>query len=815
MTTDRQTNKRLILFICVLVIISIVGCNIGTKSNGEISYGITRNQYNWSYKFPTDDMVLEMANDIIDGHLWVLDTMESLDYDAIEMLDWDIQYTDSPNSFQLYLQCLNPVMYLTKAYEISNQVAYLEFAEKFIDKWNVYRHSAKASDNPFVWYDHGTALRAETLIYYALVKETIDDNTKMKLYDLILEHAEWLNDDKNYTSNHNHGIFQDRALIYCAKFLRNKDYLEHAKNRLETQKEYAFNDEMIHVENSPGYQVGVMELFRMIAEFLVQYEDDFGQKLYDDVKKSAEFMAYITKPNGYLAEIGDTNSGTDSSVVTNARLSVFDNKHLTYASTQGMDGEMPNESSVIYAEGGYYVSHNSWDNTNYSDSTWQMFKSGYSSRTHKHADDNSFMLYSKGYDIFVDTGWYNYMTGDRYRDYFVSPLAHNTVAVDGQTYSVTAENSGKAGIYDYEKNENYDYVLGYNEMYNGVSFDRHYYNLGDAVIIYDNIISAEEHGYEQLFQASEVMEIVYEANDETLFKLGDTGYYVRVRQLLDVGDFSVVKGDFSDEKYGYISRKGGHLDSINTLKYNINARNTDIITLITIEDSEQNVDKINKIEFNLSTKRFDIEKVDGKNFSINLGARNRLNVKDITVQQENDNTFLFCNKCASDKGKCEYAWYVINKDTAEVIYKCDYDENPCFEYSFEGEGCYFIKAYVRSENGRYRTSGIIAAISSRKDHIYEDVTSGFPYLNLEYNGQSFENISAKKYRFYIDFNYSWNSNINWYVYQNGGYYDSFSKINEKTMEYTFDEKGSYTVMYYLRTPDGDNEFRNFAEIVID
>ncbi len=50
--------------------------------------------------------------------------------------------------------------------------------------------------------------------------------------------------------------------------------------------------------------------------------------------------------------------------------------------------------------------------------TWTMFKAGYLSKTHKHADDLSFMLYSKGYDIFVDPGWYNYISGSKYKDYF-------------------------------------------------------------------------------------------------------------------------------------------------------------------------------------------------------------------------------------------------------------------------------------------------------------------------------------------------------------------------------------------------------------
>lgn len=48
-----------------------------------------------------------------------------------------------------------------------------------------------------------------------------------------------------------------------------------------------FTNEMVHVENSPGYQTGVMELFRVVAEFLDQFGDEFSDTLYADVKRPA------------------------------------------------------------------------------------------------------------------------------------------------------------------------------------------------------------------------------------------------------------------------------------------------------------------------------------------------------------------------------------------------------------------------------------------------------------------------------------------------------------------------------------------------
>lgn len=92
-----------------------------------------------------------------------------------------------------------------------------------------------------------------------------------------------------------------------------------------------------------------------------------------------------------------------------------------------------------------------------------------------------------------------------------------------------------------------------------------------------------------------------------------------------------------------------------------------------------------------------------------------------------------------------------------MIYKSSYSENNLsFEYSFEDEGCYFAKVYVRSENGRYRTSAIVAAITSKENGIFDDTTNDFPYLNLIYRSQSVERVSMNKYIFHIDFDYSWN-----------------------------------------------------------
>lgn len=819
-----KAKKVLILFFALLLCIG--GCDFHNTNNLKLGndnytnydFGITREQFNCTFDLTYDDEVVKIADGILGNQLTVNYTLESMEYD-FDTLDWNVQYTESPNTFQLYLQCLNPVMYLTKAYEITGDIAYLDMGEKFIKSWADYLSDSKESEgNAFLWYDHGTALRAENLIYYALVADENDrlsDEMRSLIVNLLIMHGDFLSDENNYTENHNHGIFQDQALIYISYFLDNdkkQEWLQIAKERLEEQKEYAFSSEMVHVENSPGYQIGVMELFRVVAEFLVQFNDEFGNDLYDDVKQSAEFMAYIMKPNGYAAEIGDTNGSVNTTASKNVGLSIFDNDHLTYAATQGEVGIMPELSSKVYPKSGYYISHNDWSKENYTDSTWTMFKSGYSSKTHKHADDNSFMLYSKGYDIFVDPGWYNYVTGNKYRDYFVSSLAHNTIVVDEKTYSVTAENSYKTGIFEYDQNEHYDYVGGFNDMYEGVMFDRHYYNLGDAIIIYDNIISDEEHTYSQLFQLSDSCEVVESSDNEVLIRIADSGYFARVRQIVGNPSLSMITGDFENERYGYISHCMNNLESTTTLKYDVVGKNVDYITLITIEDAEQKVLDIQDIQFDNITGSFHVSKNDGTQFEIQLNARKRMKMDSFTVEKVNDNTFEFFNNYIATG--VSYAWYVIDKSSAQVVYKSEYSEKNNFVYSFEQEGDFFIKAYAKDQYDQRKQEVICSITYDSKSNQWVNNTKDYPYLNLRYNGQSYEQISDNKYRFTVDYDYSWNSQILWYIYKNGAGFDSFTTQNENSMEYEFIEPGKYTVMYYLKTPNGNNEFWNFEEIEV-
>ena len=821
-------SKRVKTIICLFVLVSISFISFSAKpafTSGNNSFGITLSQFNCDMDFLDDGQQIQIADAIMKGQLLVYPTIGEGPVFSVETLDWNIQYGESPSTFQLYLQSLNCIKYLARGYELTGDQKYLRLGKEFISSWEAYESDeVLPKGNPYVWYDHGTALRAENLIYFALVCEQancVDPQFVESIKNLIKRHGEILSDDAHYTKNHNHGIFQDRALIYIAYFIddeHSERYIDLAKKRLEGQMNYAFNSEMVHVENSPGYQAVVLHLFRTISEFLLQFNDPYGNKLYHDILQSCEFMAYILKHNGLTAEVGDTNSDIDVQSKTKIALTYFDNDKLTYAATQGTQGISPQKNTAIFPETGYLIAREHWDKEDFNQATWSMFKAGYSSKTHKHADDLSFMLYSKGYDIFVDPGWYNYITGNKYRDYFVSSRAHNTLIVDGKTYSATEENSSKTGLLEYRKGEGYNYALGFNDMYEGVQIDRHYYELNDAIVIYDNIKADNVHNYSQLFHLSENMKIISASDQEVKIQLADTGYIVRVRQMGVTPSLDIIHGDYQQSEYGYISREMNHLDVINTLKYGVKASDVDFISLITIEDAKGLVkltksDAAEQVYLPANQFLFDQQKMqlNAGQIRINLQERQRFYPDKISMQLSGRHIKL--QNLAQTADGLFYAWYIVSKD-GKVTFKSDYSESSVLEYDLSGESEYFIKAYVKSKSGQ-RKSAIVAALRYNPlSHTYQNVTDQYPYLGLVYNGQEFEKIDKRNYIFKINFDYSWNYMIKWYIYRNGGYYDNLSITDKKELTYTFDKPGKYTVMYYLTTLNGDNEFWNFEQIEV-
>lgn len=760
-------------------------------------------------RLPDDKTVLHFAASAHRGEIFVGKDLPSVE-SSVDNLDFNIQVAPSPNTFQLYLQSLELTNFLAKAYLISGDVNHLLLGKKFIEKWIEYElnYDETQVKNPFLWYDHGTALRANNLIYFLLVcakANFIDEAFFGTVEEVLRRHGDFLSDARHYTKNHNHGIFQDQSLLYLGYFLqdrkRSAQWIEIAQKRLKQQITYAFASDGGHVENSPSYQLGVMALLKTSAAFLSLFSDPFEAVLTQDLDKAEQFMTWLCEPDKNIAQIGDSRTAPY----------LYDAKYVPFG-----------ENEKFFPQSGYYVARENW---NSKDATWLLFKAGYSSKTHKHADDLSFMLYSKGYEIFIDPGRYNYMPGNSFRDYLVSSKAHNTVVVDEKSWSPTAPNAYKVGLLGWSREKRYNSVSAFNCEYGAAELTRTLYDLNDAILIYDDLSGSEPHVYSQLFHLSEHMKLISASDREVLMGIADTAYIVRVRQLGKSPRLRIMKGDKRGSQFngnwGSISRAINLVDEIYSLKFDLDspAGEGEFITLITVEDLEGNI-KLSKDKTDGSAVYCHIQDIffdnDGRllrfseEINIPLTKRRIFKADDVTIQVKGDSLRVVNNERAHG---LSYAWYVIDKQKGRVLYKTPWSSDPVLVYRLNGVNEYLIKSYVRSKEGQ-RKSAMIAAIKRDSPlSSYRDATSEYEYLNLLYKGHSYRPIDKNKYRFTVDYDYSLNSRIRWYVYRNGGGFD-YKQTTGKELDYLFHLPGKYTVMYYLETSNGEQEFWNFPELEI-
>lgn len=172
---------------------------------------------------------VKIAEKLLVGQL-VVDSWikESFSFSA-ETLNWDIAFSASPTTFQLFLQGLTPVAYLTGAYTLTNDLAAYSLAGCLIKSWFAFyadRPANPAADS-YVYDQHAVALRAEALLYYLLIgteNGLLTDDDEQALVAQLKVLGAYLADPAYYLKNENHGVFEDRALIYLGYALRQEEW---------------------------------------------------------------------------------------------------------------------------------------------------------------------------------------------------------------------------------------------------------------------------------------------------------------------------------------------------------------------------------------------------------------------------------------------------------------------------------------------------------------------------------------------------------------------------------------------------------------
>lgn len=642
---------------------------------------------------------LELGESILAGNLKVIQWLDGLEYGEIDGFDWNVDHTDSPTSFQLFLQGLNPVLYLVGAFVLTGNADYYHLALDFYESWSRFAKSRLSKGNEYVWDQHAAALRAENLLSLLIVgieRGLLSKKQERSLICMLQKHANYHLDAKNYLPGENHGLFQDRALLYMGYAFDRHDWVDIAVGRIREQWDSLFDEEMACAENSFTYQRVDKNLFIDVSDIMRKKGNPVGEELHRKISGAEDFMGFALMPNSMCPPFGDTFR-SDYYLCD----SVDEKGVLAFSASRGAKGIMPSSTRKVYHVAGYYFGRQFWDDPEgkkpFEDSVWTMFRSGYTSITHRQADDNSFMFYAFGKEVFTDAGAYNYMYRDPIRRYVRSSLAHNSIFVDGKSYDfLQRDNTDLAGFCHCElgKDDAVDYIVGFNSLYRGVVWFRHFVFFSEGVFLLDELFSKSMHEYSQVFHCGPEIEEVEKAGlDVKVLTGGIDQRYVALSQLGTTEGLvlEVHQGSESslseDVPFGIIGGSDlNEMEYVKTLEYKQCGKATTYATAILACESD---DAKRVVAFDSASRELSLC-VKGRKTSFNLQSfdpkdyspASKFDFDDFVVERERS---VFRFQYAADRlGDLELAWYVMGNHGRRPVFKSPYRKDGRFEFDFEG-----------------------------------------------------------------------------------------------------------------------------------
>ena len=353
---------------------------------------------------------------------WVLG-----DYPAVPLqppVDWAFK-GEASRSHNYHLHALDPIDPLLAADSAGRRSqGYLELAFAFAVDWaRQHEDPADTGASPMAWYDMAVGLRAYRLAYVydeARRRGLGTEAERDRLRRTLDAHREYLASDERFAAHSNHGLYQACGQLAMARRLSDlpgmPEAADQARRRLAAAIDYQFTREGVHREHSPGYHLRVLESLDG-AESAGLLDTPELQAI---VRRARVALSWFVKPDGRIVNFGDTDEVRVNLAITGG------------ASPLGVKA---------FPESGYFVARTL--------GSYLAQTLAYHSRTHKHADDLSFVWCEQGRDILIDAGRYGYRGRTRTSDalwkrgfwyddpnrvFVESTHAHNTVEVDGLSY---------------------------------------------------------------------------------------------------------------------------------------------------------------------------------------------------------------------------------------------------------------------------------------------------------------------------------------------------------------------------------------------
>lgn len=374
-------------------------------------------------------------------------------FTPLHSIPWKLRPGDS-RSFNFHIHCLDMCEQLLLAFSSGGPQKFFDAAARVALEWcGRYCGERNGDDSPYIWYDMSVGMRAFRLAYiYDVLRQNNAGGREDRelIWQSLLEHRRYLEDDANIAFHSNHGFYQLIGQLVMGRRLTSYDpsmrelYArgqECFARMLRTQ----FTEEGIQRENSPDYQRMLLLTLRGIIESgLIQ--DSAILAFTDRIEHT---LSSFICPDQTMLQLGDSDARNMAASTKTAALSKWSEAAMQYMASGGKIGKAPEEGLQAYPQSGYAVvrTYGKAFPATFQDQSYLAFNAAFHSRTHRHADDLTLTWYDRGQHILVDSGRYGYVGktekgsplwqdgfwySDPFRVYCESTRAHNTLEFDGR-----------------------------------------------------------------------------------------------------------------------------------------------------------------------------------------------------------------------------------------------------------------------------------------------------------------------------------------------------------------------------------------------
>lgn len=350
---------------------------------------------------------------------------DCVDFKLVVPIDWEAENVLQDRNWRMQLQgwaFFFPIMNFFEDFA-DKEKAVQYFFDVARDWYNNYGNDpndivTSRMPKSFAWYDMSVGFRALVIAFFW--NRIVENEIKISSSDsdllekLVEKHISHLSVKAVFSLN-NHGIFQIQglmALVQLSGIENHAAEYTYCLDRMVDLIQSQYSSQGIHMENSPHYHFYALNAFKNVV-LSGWYKDRV--EIEDVVVKAESAKRWLVDPNNCPACVGD-------SVLVEQKIENIPHDPIL---------EIKNSIGILsnFSESGYQIFRSDWE-LEPSDSTYLFFMGMYHTKSHKHRDCLSFEWFDNGEKIICDSGKYGYVS-DKYRNYFLSYKAHNTIEIEG------------------------------------------------------------------------------------------------------------------------------------------------------------------------------------------------------------------------------------------------------------------------------------------------------------------------------------------------------------------------------------------------